>query len=155
MNETPKEGKKLAAYHSRMNPELCDLLFIKIMQFLSTNKLYRDPSYTTRQLAIDLNTNTRYISTAVAIHTGNNYNTLVNSMRLRDACKLLKSSRYAEFTAEEIGLTVGFCSRQSFYTAFTKAMHTTPRAYRLQFTKSKMGNGSEPDTKTDIDSETI
>ena len=131
MNETFKEGKKLAAYHSRMKAEHTDELYVKILQKLSSGRLYRDPSYTAKQLATDLETNTRYISTSVAVHTGDNYNALVNSLRLRDACKMLRSPRYTNYTAEEIGLTVGFSSRQAFYNAFNRVYKMTPRAYRL------------------------
>lgn len=131
MNTIDKE-KKIPAYHSRMKAEHTDELYVKILQKLSVGRLYRDPSYTARQLAEDLGTNTRYISTAVAVHSGNNYNALVNSLRLRDACRMLRSPRYANYTAEEIGLTVGFSSRQAFYLAFSRAHNITPREYRLQ-----------------------
>lgn len=130
MNETEKE-KKTPAYHSRMKAEQADELFIKILQRLSLGKLYRDPHYTARQLAKDLNTNTRYISTAIAVHSGDNYNALVNSLRLRDACRMLRSPRYVHYTAEEIGLSVGFSSRQAFYLAFSRTHNVTPREYRL------------------------
>ena len=122
----------MAAYHSRMKAEKSDQLYIKILNKLSVGKLYRDPSYTAKQMAEDLETNTRYISTAVAMHFGDNYNALVNSLRLRDACKMLRSPRFANFTAEEIGLTVGFSSRQAFYLAFSREHNMTPREFRIQ-----------------------
>ena len=135
MNEIEKE-KKIPAYHSRMKAEHTDELYVKILQKLSVGKLYRDPNYTAKKLAADLGTNTRYISTAVAVHSGDNYNALVNSLRLRDACRMLRSPRYANYTAEEIGLTVGFSSRQAFYLAFGRAHNITPREYRLQDTEN-------------------
>ena len=45
---------------------------------------------------------------------------------------LFRSPRYDEYTAEEIGLMVGFSSRQCFYTAFKRFYGMTPRHYRLQ-----------------------
>ena len=131
MNITNKE-KKIPAYQLRMKAEKSDQLYVKILNKLSVGKLYRDPSYTAKQLAEELETNTRYISTAVAMHFGDNYNALVNSLRLRDACKMLRSPRFANFTVEEIGLTVGFSSRQAFYLAFSRVYNITPREYRLQ-----------------------
>ena len=131
MNETEKE-KKLPAYHSRMKAEHTDDLYVKILHKLSVGKTYRSPHYTAKQLAHDLDTNTRYVSTAIAVHTGDNYNALVNSLRLRDACKLLQSPKYAKYTAEEIGLLVGFSSRQAFYLAFKRAHNVTPREFRLE-----------------------
>ena len=123
--------KPLPAYRLRLKAERSDELYVKILGHLTRHKLYRDPNYTSRQLAEDLNTNTRYIAAAVANSTGNNYNVLVNGLRLRDACQMLRSPRYAKLTAEEIGLLSGFSSRQAFYVAFSKIYSITPRAYRL------------------------
>lgn len=123
--------KKEPAYRTRLRSDRAAQLFVKILEKLATNKLYRDPKYTAQQLAQDLQTNTRYISAAVALHTGDNYNALVNSYRLRDACRMLRSSRYAHLTAEEIGLMSGFSSRQAFYLAFHRTKNCTPRQYRL------------------------
>ena len=78
-----------------------------------------------------LHTNTRYISAAIANCTGGNYNMMVNKFRLRDACRMMQSPRYAHLTTEEIGLLAGFSSRQAFYLAFSRVYDITPRAYRL------------------------
>lgn len=126
-----KEKKPVPEYRLRMKGDTSDELYVRILAHLTKNKLYRDPTYTTRQLAKDLNTNMRYISAAVGNNSGNNYSNLVNSFRLRDACHMLRSSRYARFTAEEIGLLSGFASRQAFYKAFSRVYDMTPRAYRL------------------------
>ena len=102
---------------------------------LTREKLYRDPQYNTKRLAADLHTNTRYISAAVALCTGNNYSALVNSLRLRDVCKMMRSPKHKDMTVEEIGLLSGFSSRQAFYLAFHRIYACTPRAYRLQIKK--------------------
>lgn len=128
-----EESKKKAvpAYRHRIKAEKSDELYVKILGHLTKNKLYRDPNYTSKKMAADLHTNTRYIAASVANNTGNNYNVLVNGLRLRDACQMLRSPRYANLTAEEIGLLSGFSSRQAFYMAFSKVYNITPRAYRL------------------------
>lgn len=123
--------KKEPAYRTRLRSDRAAELFVKILEKLTAGKLYRDPKYTAQKLAEELQTNTRYISAAVALHTGDNYNALVNSYRLRDACRMLRSTRYAQYTAEEIGLLAGFSSRQAFYLAFHRSKNCTPRQYRL------------------------
>lgn len=124
-------SKPLPAYRLRLKAERSDELYVRILGHLTKHRLYRDPNYTSRQMAKDLNTNTRYISAAVANNTGDNYNVLVNGLRLRDACQMLRSPRYSHLSAEEIGLLSGFSSRQAFYLAFSKVFQITPRAYRL------------------------
>lgn len=121
---TPPTGSR-AKRHARLLK-----LYQDITKKLSTGRRYRDPHCSALCLARELNVSQRDISTAIATHFGDNYNALINSYRLRDARKMLCSSRHAQFTAEEIGIMSGFSSRQSFYTAFNRAFHCTPKQYR-------------------------
>lgn len=127
-----KAGGAPSGYQLRLKGERADKLFVDILDRLVVGKRYRDPHYTAERLAEDLHTNKRYISAVLSLRTGGNYNTLVNSYRLRDACRMLRSPRFAHYTAEEIGLLSGFSSRQAFYLAFGKQMKMTPRQYRAK-----------------------
>lgn len=123
----------LKSYHTRLKSERSDRIFVEILRKLTGERLYRDPSYNASLLAKDLGIDRRYISAAVAAHTdGGNYTALVGELRLREVCRMLASPRFAHYTAEEIGLTAGFSSRQTFYTAFRRKFGITPRQYRLQ-----------------------
>lgn len=132
MKEDSVQNKIEPAYRSRLKAERANELYIQILEKISKEKLYRDPDYNTAKLAADLNTNTRYISAAVAVNTGGNYNALVNGLRLRDACKMMRSPKYEHMTVEEIGLFSGFASRQAFYLAFHRVYNCTPKDYRKQ-----------------------
>ena len=130
----PAAAKKpIPAYRSRLKAERSDELFVEIMTSLTQQKLYRDPTFTAKKLATILHTNTRYISSAIANNTAGNYNTLINTLRLRDACAMLRSRRFLHHSIEEIGLLAGFANRQSFYKCFVTTMATTPNAYRMQY----------------------
>lgn len=129
--------KKTPAYHAKVKADKADKIYVDILAHLIEGKRYRDPNYSAAQLAADLGTDKRYLAAAIALGSGDNYNTLVNGFRLRDACKMLRSAHYANMTAEEIGLMAGFSSRQAFYLAFKKAYDTTPRQYRLTGTDAK------------------
>lgn len=133
----PNKVKPEPAYRSRLKAEKANELYIKIIEKLTREKLYRDPKYNTLKLAADLNTNTRYISAAVAVCTGSNYSALVNSLRLRDVLKMMQSTQYQDMTVEEIGLMAGFSSRQAFYLAFHRLYDCTPREYRLQLNRQR------------------
>lgn len=127
-----REPRPARAYYRQMSDATADELYVRILQKIVVEKRYRDPDYTARQLAAELGTTPRYVAAAVARHTGDNYNAMVNHYRLRDACAQLRQPRYAHFTAEEIGLMSGFSSRQAFYLAFKRAFDVTPLAYRRQ-----------------------
>lgn len=87
MEQNTLKTKPEPAYRTRLKAEKANELYLRIVEKLTKEKLYRDPSYNTTKLAADLKTNTRYIAAAVAVCTGNNYSALVNSLRLRDVCK--------------------------------------------------------------------
>lgn len=123
----------MKSYRNRLKAERADQIYVDILQKLIGEKHYRNPGYHAEDLAAELGIDRRYISAAVATHTdGGNYNALINDIRLREACRMLTAVRYRNFTAEEIGLTAGFASRQAFYVAFRKRYGLTPRQYRLQ-----------------------
>ena len=91
---------------------------------------YRDPNYSAKDLAKELQTNTRYLSAVVNSRFGMNYSCLLNEYRVKDALHLLTDKRYADKNVEEISTMVGFANRQSFYAAFYKNVGETPNGYR-------------------------
>ena len=50
---------KDAAYRSLIRPELADELYDKILNIIVVQKKYRDPDYSAKDLAKELQTNTR------------------------------------------------------------------------------------------------
>ena len=65
-----------------------------------------------------------------------NFRSFVSDLRLAEAERLLRLRRYARFSAEQIGLMVGFASRQSFYPHFKKKYGCTPIEYRKRNLKN-------------------
>ncbi len=121
---------KEAAYRGMIRAELADELYDKIMNILIIEKKYKDPNYSARDLAKELNTNTRYLSAVINSRFGMNYSCLVNEYRIKEALHLLVDKRYADKNVEEISAMVGFSNRQSFYAAFYKNTGETPNGYR-------------------------
>ena len=131
-NLTEKKDK-IAAYRSLVRAELVDELYEKILKIFVVDKKYRDPDYSAKKMAEELNTNTRYISAVVNIRFQQNYSSVVNEYRVKDAQHLLTDKRYMDKTMEDISAMVGFSNRQSFYAAFYKNIGVTPRTYRMEF----------------------
>ncbi|KAA6350563.1 HTH-type transcriptional activator RhaR [termite gut metagenome] len=125
---------KSAAYRSLIKPELADELYDKIMDIIIMQKKYKDPNYSAKKLAKELNTNTRYLSAVINSRFGMNYSSLLNEHRVNDAKHLLIDKRYVKKNVEEISAMVGFANRQSFYAAFHKNVGETPRTYRKNHT---------------------
>jgi len=130
-----EKKEKKAAYRSLIRAELADELYDKILQIIVVNKKYRDSSYSAKQLAKYLKTNTRYLSAVVNSRFGMNYSCLLNEYRIKEALHLLTDKRYADKNVEEISSMVGFANRQSFYAAFYKNIGITPNTYRKKHSK--------------------
>lgn len=127
-----KKENKDAIYRLQVRAELADELYEKILRKLIVEKKYKDPDYSAKQLAIELETNTRYISAVINSRFQQNYSSLVNEYRIREALFLLADHRYINKRVEQIGTMVGFANRQSFYSAFFRVKGMTPKEYREQ-----------------------
>lgn len=130
-NITPKKEKN-ARYQALLNEETKDRLRDEILRIVVTERKYRDKDYNTRQLAMDLKTNSRYVSAVCATRFHKNYSEFVNDYRVNDAMSLLADKRYVKMTVEDIAEMAGFSTRQSFYSNFYKRVGVTPRQYRLE-----------------------
>lgn len=146
MNEDTAKSHTLPAYCSRIDAEKAAKLYADVLKQLNKRHRYRTATYNTRQLSADLGTNTRYISAAIMVCTGHNFNALVNGLRLRDVCRLMVMKQHANATVEFLGLLAGFSTRQSFYQAFRRTFGTTPTLFREQLKE----NGTDASSFTEI-----
>lgn len=133
-NIQPKKEKN-ARYQTLLSEETKDRLHDEILRLLVSERKYKDPNYNSRELAKDLNTNSRYISAVCATRFHKNYAELVNDYRVNDAMSLLTDKRYAKMSVEDICVMAGFSTRQSFYANFFRRIGITPRQYRLNHQK--------------------
>ena len=126
-----KEKKdKNATYRSLIRAELADELYDKILNIIVIEKKYRDKDFSAKELATLLSTNTRYISAVINSRFNTNFSCLINEYRVKEAMHKMSDKRFGDMTIEEIGLSVGFSNRQSFYASFYRIMGDTPNNYR-------------------------
>ena len=132
-----EKQEKNAAYRSLIRAELADELYEKILNIIIIGKRYRDKSFSAKELAKELDTNTRYISAVINSRFGTNFSCLINEYRIKEAQHKLTDKRFSDMTIEEIGTMVGFANRQSFYAAFYRIAGETPNNYRKKHTITK------------------
>lgn len=125
-------NKKDAAYRALVSKRKVRELKDQIYNIICKQKKYKDKEYSARQLAADLNTNTRYISAVVSVCFGMNYTSFVNSQRISYAKTLLANKKFAKLRMDEVSEMSGFSNRQSFYAAFYKFTGITPRQYKIE-----------------------
>ena len=122
-----------AKYRSLVNPEMMDTLKEKILRIIVIQEKYKDKEYSAKQLAMDLGTNTRYVSAVINVKFHTNYSCFVNKYRIDEAMSLMVDRCYQKLTMEQISDMVGFSNRQSFYASFYRIMNMSPREYRVKF----------------------
>ena len=132
-----EKQEKNAAYRSLIRAELADELYERILNIIVIEKRYRDKTFSAKELAKTLNTNTRYISAVINSRFNTNFSCLVNEYRIKEALHKMTDKRFAEMTIEEIGTVVGFANRQSIYASFYRIMGETPNHYRRRHTTRK------------------
>lgn len=125
-----KRDTKVPNYRNMIPDEIADQLYDKIVEKIIVQKKYKKPNYLAKDLARELNTNTRYLSAVINSRFGMNFSNLVNTYRVRESLFFLTDKRSPNRSVESISAMVGFANRQSFYTAFSKQMHSSPNEYR-------------------------
>lgn len=125
-----EKQEKNAAYRSLIRAELADELYEKILNIIVIEKRYRNKDFSAKELAKELNTNTRYISAVINSRFNTNFSCLMNEYRIKEALHRMTDKRFVDMTIEEIGNAVGFANRQSFYASFYRMMGETPNGYR-------------------------
>ena len=124
-----EKKEKAATYRSQIRPEIID----EILKKMIVEKKYKDPTYTAKKLAEEIQTNTRYISAAVSLRFQMNYAELVCGYRIRDAISMLTDKRNKQMTMAQVAEVCGFANRQSFYAAFYRLQGKTPKQYQAEF----------------------
>ena len=132
-----EKQEKNAAYRSLIRAELADELYEKILSIIVIGKRYRDKSFSAKELAKELGTNTRYISAVINSRFSTNFSCLINEYRIKEAQHKLTDKRFSDMTIEEVGTMVGFANRQSFYAAFYRVAGETPNNYRKKHAAAK------------------
>lgn len=141
-----KEPKqRTVAIQGIVNEETTKTLKAKIMRLLVEKKKYKDKTYSAHRLALDMGTNSRYLSMVLREQFGMNYATFVNKYRVAEAQTILSSEQYDSLRVEDVSDMVGFCSRQSFYAAFYRFLGVTPREYQQQVRKRRGEGNTEKD----------
>ena len=128
---------KDAAYRNMIRADLADELYQKIVDLVIVKKKYKDPNFSSKDLAKLLKTNTRYLSAVVNSRFGMNYSCLLNEYRVKDALRIMADKKNADKNIEEISAMVGFANRQSFYAAFYRIVGETPNGYRKKILSAK------------------
>lgn len=103
-------------------------LFLKIEDFMHTQKPWKDPEYNLRKLSRDVNSNTQYVSTTINSYTKSNFKAYLNDFRLNAFIASI-DNKNEDFSLEEVYMTIGFYNRSTFNRVFKSKFQMTPQEY--------------------------
>lgn len=106
----------------------------RVSQCLRKGSAYRSATVNLSWLSEQLGIDERKIHRAIQTIGEHSFTTMVNKMRLDEARRRLTHERWNAYTIEEIGLSVGFVSRQSFHLVFRREVGCSPAEYRRNHT---------------------
>jgi tetratricopeptide (TPR) repeat protein len=129
--EARPEAPVPAAAEIRTEEDRLEQLYSRIVALLEEQKVHRDPKCSITQLAQLLHSNERMVSQAIKAGSGMNFNTLLNTYRTHDACRLIRELG-ARATIDEVWDACGFNSRSSFYAVFSAQTGLTPGQFIRQ-----------------------
>ncbi len=129
-------------------------LFDEIEVCMREDKLYTDTELTVAGIARHLQSNTKYVSNAIAEHAEVNFNNYVNYFRVNEAKRLILRHR-ENANLGEIMQEAGFKSRTTFYNAFRKFTGMSPQKFKSFATGDKedlkQGDaGTEAEIKAEV-----
>ena len=105
-------------------------LTLEMIKGVLVKEVLARPTLCIGDVAAMLGVGPRTLSAVLKREGCGNFRSFVSDLRLAEAERLLRLLRYARFSAEQIGLMVGFASRQSFYPHFKSKYGCTPIEYR-------------------------
>jgi PAS domain S-box-containing protein len=106
-------------------------LYYRLRHLIREENLYLDPNLNLRELSGRLDTNTKYLSQVVNLHSGVNLQVFINNFRIQDAKKKLLQEDLGHLTLYGVAMQCGFKNKSTFYRVFKEQTGLTP----MQFIK--------------------
>ncbi len=123
--------KKRAKYKgSFLHPDFAEECINKLNYLMDIEKVYTDADIALQSLAEKMSVSTHQLSQLLNERLGRNFADFINSFRIEEAKKILKSPKGSRQKISAVAFTVGFNTTVAFYRAFKKFTKKTPSQYK-------------------------
>jgi AraC-like DNA-binding protein len=128
---------------SSLTEERKDAIYQDILGVMADTTIISNPNFTITQLADCIRSNQKYVSQVINERTSSNFNNLLASHRVDEACRRMENTEeFGSLTIEAIGQSVGFGSRASFFNAFKRFRGVAPSEYMKTVRDNNSNSGS-------------
>jgi len=104
-------------------------LYELMLRYMKESEAYTNPKLTLKQLASDLDTNTRYLSMVINEFEGCNFNQMLNRYRVNKVIQLLVDNQAESYSYLGLAQKAGFHSKSVFISAFKAQTGSTPTEF--------------------------
>lgn len=104
-------------------------LYLKTVSFMESSPDIYQQDFSMKALAERIGASYHHVSQAINEHSGGNFSQLLNSYRIREVCRRMRSTQGEQYTIESLAESVGFKSRTSFARLFKAVMGMTASEY--------------------------
>lgn len=115
-------------------------LFSSLEQLLTKEQIQRNQNITLGELASRLNSNTKYLSSAIRQATSMGFNEYINMLRVHDAQGLMLTEGNGGLSFDQIAEECGFGTRRTFYRQFTKFTGMPPGQFLKAAEEDRTGD---------------
>ena len=122
--------QKLKYSTSTISEERMDTAIAGLNALMEEERIYLDPDLTLKKLAQRLNIHSNHLSRIINEQHGMSFNNYINRHRIAEAQKRLADPALRNKSILDIMFDVGFYSKSTFNTAFSKFTGTSPSNYR-------------------------
>jgi AraC-like DNA-binding protein len=121
----PKLEDKQASTHE------FEAIELKLNDFFNSSSLLFDSSFNINKLALEIGVPSNVLTKYFNQFLGMRYNHAINKIRIEKLLEVVEKDNnvYKHLTMEAIGNKIGFASKSSFYSAFSREMGCTPAEY--------------------------
>jgi len=113
------------------------ILLSKLDQLVIHEKIFINDKLSIEDIAVKLDTNTKYISQLINETYNKNFYNFINFYRIEEAKRLLISEENEKYSILGIAQSVGFVSKSTFNVAFKRYTGVTPTEFKTKATECK------------------
>jgi len=113
-------------------------LIVKFNRLMADEKPYLEAGLTVDDICRKINTNRSYLAQMIHDNFNQNFNGLINELRIKEARRLLTESKYNHLSIEGIGELAGFRNKVTFHSIFKKYIGVTPSYFRRSMTEADL-----------------
>jgi ligand-binding sensor domain-containing protein/AraC-like DNA-binding protein len=113
-----------------LNPIFAEECLTKIRYQMEIKKVYCDSDISLQSLAAKISITSHQLSQLLNDTIGKSFFDFINSYRVEEAQKILKSPKGEYLKISSIAIEVGFKTMSAFYKAFKRHANTTPTQYK-------------------------